>query len=143
LWWKGYVLDFRVLEKRELPEGVRHGVGYTTFAINPTAYMQYLLRKCCELGVREVRRELLSLSEASTLPEVGAGIAAVMNCTGMGARKLANDENMYPIKGQTVLVRGECAAIKFRKTESGWQDAVIRRPGEGTILGVSKDKNDW
>jgi glycine/D-amino acid oxidase-like deaminating enzyme len=90
--------------------------------------------------MREVRRQLASLREAAKVEE---GVAAVVNCTGMGARELAGDENVYPIKGQTVLVRGECKAIKFVKTKSGWQDAVIRRPGEGTILGVSKDKNDW
>jgi D-amino-acid oxidase len=140
LWWKSYVLDFRVLAEEELPEGAKYGVTYTTFAVNPSQYMRYLLRKCRELGVREVRRQLASLREAA---EVEEGVAAAVNCTGMGARELAGDENVYPIKGQTVLVRGECKAIKFVKTKSGWQDAVIRRPGEGTILGVSKDKNDW
>jgi glycine/D-amino acid oxidase-like deaminating enzyme len=140
LWWKSYVLDFRVLPEEELPEGAKHGVAYTTFAISPCQYMRYLLRKCRELGVREVRRTLASLGEAAS---VGEEVAAVVNCTGMGARELVGDENVYPIKGQTVLVRGECKANRFVKSKSGWQDAVLRRPGEGTILGVSKNKNDW
>ncbi|KAA8908863.1 FAD dependent oxidoreductase [Sphaerosporella brunnea] len=140
LWWKDYVLDFRVLPKQELPEGVSHGVAYTTFAINPTQYMRYLLRECQQLGVETVRRKVASLGEAATL---GEDVVAVVNCTGISARELVGDENVYPIKGQTVLVRGESKTNRFVKTKSGWQDAVLRRPGEGTILGVSKDKDDW
>lgn len=136
--WKHYVKDFRVLESQELPDGVCCGVQYTTFAINPVRYMHYLLERCRELGVVTVRGEVASLEEC-----FGTDVDVVVNCTGMGARILAGDEKVYPIKGQTVLVRGECRAVKFRKTKSGWQDAVLRRPGEGTILGVSKDKDDW
>jgi len=136
--WKQYVGDFRVLEPVELPEGVCCGVQYTTFAINPVRYMYYLLERCRELGVVTVRKEASSLEEC-----FGEDVDAVVNCTGMGARTLAGDKKVYPIKGQTVLVRGECRAVKFRKAKSGWQDAVLRRPGEGTILGVSKDEDDW
>jgi len=138
LHWKHYVEGFRVLEKHELPHGAVCGVKYTTFAINPVRYMLYLLERCTALGAVTVRREVDSLEQC-----FAEDVDVVVNCTGMGARTLAGDENVYPIKGQTVLVRGECRAVKFRKTKSGWQDAVLRRPGEGTILGVSKDKGDW
>jgi D-amino-acid oxidase len=142
LWWKDLVGDFKILPQEELPKGSKFGVKYTTFAINPTGYMKYVLGKCEALGVRLVRKHCVGLEEVWKVPDC-EDVAAVVNCTGMGARELVKDENVYPIKGQTVLVRGESDAVRFRKTKSGWQDAVIRRPGEGTILGVSKDRGDW
>lgn len=143
LGWKKVVRDFKVLPPSELPVGVAHGISFTTFAINPTQYMRYLLSECRALGVKTLRKELGALEEIFSDPDLQQDVAAVVNCSGMGARNLVGDKDVFPIKGQTVLVRGECQAVRFRKTKSGWQDAVIRRPGAGTILGVSKDTNDW
>ena len=142
LWWKDMVGSFRVLRDDELPPGTAHGVEYTTFVVNPTKYMSYVLDECRKLGGRTLKARVGALGEVWTMEGL-AGVDAVVNCSGMGARELAGDENVYPVKGQTVLVKGEYNGVKFRKTKDGWQDLVLRRPGEGTILGVSKDKNDW
>jgi D-amino-acid oxidase len=142
VWWRDLVLDFRVLRDDELPAGCKSGVSYTTFAIDPNQYLRHLLAKCESLGAIIIRRKISSLGEVYSLPGLER-VAAVVNSTGMGARELAGDRTVYPIKGQTVLVKGECKRIVFRQTKEGWQDAVLLRPGVGTILGVSKDKGDW
>jgi len=67
--------------------------------------------------------------------------AAVVNATGLMAAALAHDDSVYPIRGQTVLVRGEARAVRCRmRADGGGMDYVIPRPGSGTtILGGTKE----
>jgi len=55
------------------------------------------------------------------------------------AAALAHDNAVHPIRGQTVLVRGEALAVRCRIRADG-MDYVIPRPGSGTtILGGTKE----
>lgn len=50
---------------------------------------------------------------------------------------------MYPVKGQTVIVRGRAARVATRAGD-GWEGIVIPRPGRGeTLLGGCKLADDW
>jgi hypothetical protein len=50
---------------------------------------------------------------------------------------------MYPIRGQTVLVKGEAASTRTREGD-GYTAYCIPRPGSGTtILGGTKEKGNW
>ena len=133
LWWRHVVCDFRVLPPAELPAGTVFGVGYSTFAINPTVYMQYMLSAAVALGAKTQRRKLGRLGELG---------GAVVNCSGFAAGVLVGDAAVTPTKGQTVLVAGEASRMVFRETADAWHDVVIVRPGAGTILGVSKSYGD-
>ena len=69
-----------------------------------------------------------------------SNIRAFVNATGLGARSLVGDENVFPTKGQTVLVRGE---LTFAKTTDR-NLYVIPRPGSGTtILGGTREDGNW
>ncbi len=64
----------------------------------------------------------------------------VVNATGLGARYLVGDEDVFPTKGQTVLVKGES---RFAKTTDK-NHYVIPRPGSGTtILGGTREDENW
>lgn len=116
--------------------------------------MQYLLREVKKQSkqksgkeARIIQTHVEGLHEAVQVAEqeTGQPVDVLVNCTGMGARWLkgVEDEELYPVKGQTVLVKGESKHNRFVDTGKGWVDVVIRRPGEGTILGVSKVEDDW
>lgn len=50
---------------------------------------------------------------------------------------------MYPIRGQTVLVKGEAETI-FTRSGENYGSYCIPRPGSGsTILGGTKEKGVW
>jgi len=76
---------------------------------------------------------------------------ALVNCTGLGARHfLPKDEaeKLYPIRGQTILVKGEVAALETFMLPPGDDMSdilyVIARPSSGTtILGGCKGVGDW
>ncbi|TGZ76699.1 hypothetical protein EX30DRAFT_336366 [Ascodesmis nigricans] len=154
IWWKPLVDDFCVIPRWELPKDAVFGVRFKAFGINPVTYMKYLLsevkRRAMEKGAREVnviQKHVEGLCDAvkTVERETGETVDVLVNCAGMGARWLkgVEDEEVYPVKGQTVLVKGECKVNRFVDTGKGWVDAVIRRPGVGTILGVSKVEDDW
>lgn len=67
-------------------------------------------------------------------------MALYVNATGLGARELVPDERMYPIRGQTVLVKGEAKEAKTTDQNR----YVIPRPGSGTtILGGTREVGVW
>lgn len=75
-------------------------------------------------------------------------VSVFVNATGLGARSMCNDEKMFPIRGQTVLVRGEASATRTRyhagTIGSGVTSYCIPRPGTGTtILGGTKEVGNW
>lgn len=128
----------------ELPTGAHFGISYESFCINPHKYCDFLLGRLGDLGVKTMTTEVDSLEEVFELPgiEDNEDVVGMVNCTGLGAKKLAGDEGMYPTRGQTILVRGETKIARLRKGE-GWTAYTVRRPGEGTILGGSFQEGDW
>ena len=66
--------------------------------VDTPIYMHYLLRTFNKLGGKLIYRKVRNLYKLQK--EYGT----VVNCSGLGARKLCKDTKMYPIKGQIVLI---------------------------------------
>ena len=63
-----------------------------------------------------------------------------VNASGLGAKQLVPDDTMFPVRGQTVLVKGE---VKYAKTMNE-NRYVIPRPESGTtILGGTREVGNW
>ncbi len=88
-------------------------------------------------GMLRVATELLKGGEGN----IGVEVDVWINATGLSAKWVCGDESMYPIKGQTVLVKGEAKGART------WVDGdryVIPRPGSGTtILGGTREVGNW
>lgn len=91
-------------------------------------------------GTLRAATELLRGGEGAE-GNVGVEVDVWINATGLSAKWVCGDESMYPIKGQTVLVKGEAKGART------WVDAdvyVIPRPGSGTtILGGTREVGNW
>ena len=74
------------------PNGVRGGLVMT---FNIAEYTRQLVEDFQAMGGRFERRELSSAEELSDLPG-----DAVVNCSGYGAKTLAQDETLIPVRGQ-------------------------------------------
>lgn len=121
-------------------------------SINVPRYLLYLQEKTRSRGVDIIKarlptsdgfssalQEAEKLSRASGRPKP----TCFVNATGLGAKKLCGDEAMYPIRGQTVLVKGE-ATSTITRVGDGYRAYCIPRPGSGTtILGGTKEDNVW
>lgn len=126
----------------ELPAGAHFGINYESFCINPHKYCDFLLGRLGDLGVKTMTTEVDSLEEVFEIPGIDDDVVGMVNCTGLAAKELARDDRMFPTKGQTILVKGEADMARLRRGD-GWTCYVIRRPGQGTILGGSYQENDW
>lgn len=101
---------------------------FTGITFNPPLFIAKLMHKFEKLGVRFIQRRLNSLEEAfEGLPK-----KAVFNCSGLGAKQLANDSTVFLTRGQVVVIR----APHVDKVVSSWtQNAstyIIPRPFSNT-----------
>ncbi|KAJ6782396.1 hypothetical protein PWT90_08030 [Aphanocladium album] len=116
------ILDFRLLERRELPERVAWGCEYRSWCVNPMT----------------IKMELRALDEVTALPDLD--VDTVINCSGTGF----GDPAVFPTRGQSVLVAEECTATITRQNSDGtWTFCVPRPCAGGTIIGGTKQPDDW
>lgn len=126
-------LQFRYLEKHELAPRTKAGITFSTLTIDVPVYLNWLLSRFLSLGGRTIRASVSHISQVlegaySRAPD------ALIICTGLGTRTLGGveDKDMYPIRGQTVLVRAPW--IKYGRTCSSadglWTYIIPRRSGD-------------
>ncbi|GKU07817.1 unnamed protein product [Fusarium langsethiae] len=143
-WWTSFVPGFRVLSPAEVAQegNFSAGFAYETFAVQPTRFLAYLYRLCKERGIESRTVTVNSLAEVFTHEGLEHAIGLV-NCTGIAAARLTPDQQVFPSKGQTVIVSGTAKRIATRRG-NGWEALVIPWPGTNrTMLGGCKIADDW
>ncbi len=106
--WNDIVHNFQTLtatdlDNLDLPKKYVAGYTFGTYVIEQKYYMQYITNKLTALGAVFEQRLVDSLDEFT-----GSGAATydcVVNCTGLGAKLLLEDEEMYPVRGQVLRVK--------------------------------------
>lgn len=164
LWWAPHVKGFRQLSQfqdpvatinAKLPKDAPH-IRWAAMcrapSINVPQYLLYLQEKGRKLGVKVIKARLPTdagfekalLAAESTAKANGRPPAdCFLNATGLGSAQICGDQAMYPIRGQTVLVKGEAATTRTR-TGDGYSAYCIPRPGSGmTILGGTREEGNW
>jgi D-amino-acid oxidase len=76
------------------------GYEYRTLLIEPPVFLARLENDLCNRGVAFVDRHFVDRTDVLT----SLAENVVVNCTGMGAKKLLNDTAMQPIKGQLAML---------------------------------------
>ncbi|MCJ1298753.1 hypothetical protein MMC08_001543 [Hypocenomyce scalaris] len=153
LWWRTVVQDFAVIEPQELPPNAHTGVRFKTLTINVPLYLSYLLTRFRAFSSARLIKATLpttltffkALAWAHSELLERQDVHAWVNATGLGARELVGDDDMYPVRGQTVLVTGEARGVRTR-VGSGKEEIayVIPRKGSGmTVLGGTKEVGVW
>lgn len=97
-WWRAAVPGYRRATPADLPAGYADGYVFEAPVIEMPIYLGYLLRRFAELGGQVATRTLGTLDEAAVASDL------VVNCAGLGARELAADPTLLPIRGQIVRV---------------------------------------
>ncbi|OAT11441.1 FAD dependent oxidoreductase superfamily protein [Blastomyces gilchristii SLH14081] len=110
---------FRVLDASEVPEGVEFGARYEAFCVDPEVYMMHMLRRFKIGG--------------------GGGKADAVEVCRRGVR-----DQGTAWKGQTCLVSNYCdKTITKQNADGTWSFLVPRPLNGGTIVGGTKQPNDW
>ncbi|KAK9476884.1 hypothetical protein V1514DRAFT_310452 [Lipomyces japonicus] len=147
-WFADVVDNFQQIEKSELPDGMALGTRFDSFCLNVQIYLPWLQSQGIAAGIKFNTVSIGHINEAFALHASGLPAELVVNCTGLFASKLGGveDKDLYPARGQTVLVRN---TVSHMYTVSGSDDGsdeityIMSRPGGGTILGGSYQAGNW
>ena len=141
------VMQYHQVSPDELPSGFQYGSSYESYTLNSPRYIGHLSKELRSKGVQIVRRAISHVDEPWSLyPEA----SVVINATALGSRTLGGveDPDVYPARGQTVLVKAP-KAQSYCGVKRSWTEKVrtyvIPRPGpEGhVILGGTVERDEY
>jgi D-amino-acid oxidase len=127
-WWAGAVPDLAPIGP---PEGYADAWTFTAPVIDMPVYLCWLRGRLEELGGSLTRISLAALPSTDDV---------VVNCAGLGSRRLAGDLDVRPVRGQVVLVEGV-------EVDRWWLDSegptyVVPR-ADTVVVGGTDEDGDW
>ncbi|MET8829083.1 FAD-dependent oxidoreductase [Streptomyces sp. NPDC004610] len=125
--WATTLPGFRLCELAELPTGFSTGYRFTVPLIDMPAYLDYLLRRLDAAEGTVERRRLAYLADAGPAP-------VIVNCTGLGAKDLAPDAELRPIRGQHVVVTNPGLTEFFSEDTCRSPDLLCFYPHGDTVV---------
>jgi D-amino-acid oxidase len=136
--WGDQLDGFRMCERTELPPGFATGWRYTAPLIDMPTYLTYLRQRLADSGGQIRARRVAALTEAVGETDV------VVNCAGIGARGLVPDPDLFPIRGQLVVVENPGITEFFSEDTGSSPDLLHYYPhGETVVLGGTAQPDSW
>ncbi|KAJ6787850.1 hypothetical protein PWT90_08346 [Aphanocladium album] len=140
--------EYRLLTPDEFPRtgaesSIKAGLTYSAWVIDSPAYLKWLQGQAKLLGAVFVRARLGAAQEAAFVAQQHrAGLAAplvVVNASGRGF----DDPACYPSRGQFMLISESYHATVSHHSADGHSTVVIPRPLGGSVIGGTKEPNNW
>lgn len=137
---------FVVLEPGEHPFPTKYAVRSPSMRIEPSIYLDALVRDFLLFGGRIVIRKFDTPRDLMTLTE-----SIIVNCTGLGSRALFSDQELVPLKGQLTHFIPQ-PEINYQ-TNGGRGNTGPQPPGtlglhmmprtDGIALGGTSERDVW
>lgn len=135
--WAASVPGFRHSRPEELPAPFVDGYHFLAPLADMPVYLAWLLERFTAAGGVVERRRAGSLAEAR------AACPLVAHCGGLGARTLAEDPTVFPIRGQVVRVENP-GLERIRLDEYHPEGLVYVIPrGEDCVVGGTAEEGSW
>jgi D-amino-acid oxidase len=128
-WWTSAVPDWKRLDFA--PPPYRDGWTFTTPVIEMPVYLSWLHRRFEAAGGTITRMALSSLPNHADL---------VVNCSGLGARRLGDDDELEPVRGQVVRL-GQIGLTRWLLAEEG-PTYVVPRSAD-IVVGGTEEHGAW
>lgn len=138
-WWQDAVETVNRLSPNTLMAPWQDGIEATIPLIDTTVYVPYLQQRFLSLG-GDIRQA--TIDNPAMLAEQ---YALVVNCSGVGARDLVNDHEVYPIRGQVIRVQKPPtmeSTILDVTTDSDDLTYIVPRRHD-CLLGGTAKMHDW
>ncbi|MHB8606383.1 MAG: FAD-dependent oxidoreductase [Thermoplasmatota archaeon] len=100
-------------------------------------YLPWLEAECERRGVTFERREIRSVTE------LAEAAPTIVDCTGLGAREIANDASLYPIRGQVARVANPGLTRSILDNESSDAPRYVIPLSTTVVCGGTAEKGEW
>ena len=133
-----------VLGPGQHPFPLRYATRQRTMRIEPSIYLDRLVRDVVLFGGRIVAQEIASRRDIASLSE-----SLIINCTGLGSRELFDDQELTPHKGQLTLLAPQpevdYSTFGGLRTSSGEPGVGLHMMprNDGIALGGTSEQGEW
>lgn len=147
-WYASVVPSFHLLSQDSLPPNMASAIGFTSVCINTALYLPYLASRCLAARCTLKRGIISHITSAASLHSSGRPASIIINCTGLGARKLGGVEDaaVVPVRGQITIVRNDPKIMSgVSGTDDGEDECTYimhRAAGGGCVLGGCYQKGN-
>ena len=139
--WADYVIGFRFAntDQNEVYDCNKLMLAFSTYIVSCPVYLPWMMNRIMKLGGTMTKQKIFNLSELNSYD-------IVVNCTGIGARELVNDHQMYPVRGHIVSVKApwikQWLIRRVPATDNVRRSVYIFPRHQEVILGGSFDINN-
>ncbi|WP_258101481.1 FAD-dependent oxidoreductase [Marinoscillum pacificum] len=126
----------RELKPEELPKAIHFAHEAIVPLAEPHKYLPYLFHRFIENGGSFEEKAIENLQELAQLNEL------VINCTGLGAKALCQDDDLHPMRGQILRCEKLNVPAIVNSTKRGSLSYCIVR-SDDCIIGGTDYENDW
>ncbi len=131
--WASVAADFRVAPPEQLPPGFGFGFEFRTAIVETPIYLRWLEQRVLDLG------GTISRGRCESLETALASHPVVVNCAGLGARRLASDASLRPVRGQLVRVENPGVSQVWIDEHSGPEITYIVPRSRDVVLGGTSE----
>lgn len=129
-WWREIVPQWEALPKAMLPNGVVAGDRLVVPVVEMPIHLQFLVGEVQRLGGRFEQRDVHDLAQVDG--------EVLVHCTGLGARRLANDAAVQPVRGQIVRTARLVGEFVIDDDNPGGVTYVVPRAHDCVLGGTSE-----
>jgi D-amino-acid oxidase len=130
LWALG-VSDFELCSADDLPPPYVCGWRYTIPLVDMPRYLEYLIRRLATVGV------VVEIGAVGSFQELIGSARVLVNCTGLGSRTLVPDDEVFPTRGQLVIVDNPGIDFFFQDHVENEELTYFLPHGDHVVLGGS------
>ena len=146
--------DREVLGPGEHPFPTKYAIRRSNLRIEPSIYLDALVRDVLRYGGRIVIRKFESPRDLMSLTE-----PIIVNCTGLGSKALFNDEELVPVKGQLTVMVPQTEVTYSASGRppgapppppgqqggggGGGNNASMNARSDGLVLGNMMERGNW
>jgi D-amino-acid oxidase len=134
-YWKDVVRGFRTLAPQELPAGYTYGYHCESVLVETPKYMRHLVQTFLNNGGKLEQKEVRDWAGITT--------PVIVNCSGLGARTLAHDDAVHPVRGQIARVQRPAIQTIMLVEEGRHALSYIVPRSNDCILGGTAIADDW
>lgn len=129
-------INYREVYKNGLTNNYVYKQEKNIFLINSKQHIHFIMNMLFNKKISIHKGKITSIHQLTNKYDI------IINCTGLGSRELFNDQNIYPVRGQVVILSkpNELNECITELTEN--PTAIIPRDDD-CVLGVIKEINTW